>query len=120
MELTKLSKKRLDTCDKRLQTLVMEINEQMYVNVNIGHRSPAEQDKAYREGKSQLQYPQSKHNQSPSLAVDIYPILGNQIAWNKFDELGVIIKDTAKRLNIPIIWGGDWKKFVDKPHIELK
>ena len=118
-ELTKLSKQRLITCIEPLQLLVEEINKQMHINVSVGHREQSEQDKAFKEGKSQLKYPQSKHNKIPSLAVDIYPIANNQIAWEKFDELGVLIKETAKRLNIPITWGGDWK-MRDKPHIELK
>ena len=117
--LTEVSKQRLSTCDHKLQLLVEEINRQMHINVSIGHRDQVKQDEAFYEGKSQLKYPKSKHNMSPSLAVDIYPIANNQIAWEKFDELGVLIKETAKRLNIPITWGGDWK-MRDKPHIELK
>lgn len=29
------------------------------------------------------------------------------------------IKEVAKNLNIPITWGGDWKRFKDFPHFEL-
>ena len=34
-----------------------------------------------------------------------------------FDKLANHIKATAKKLNIKIVWGGDWK-FLDKPHYE--
>lgn len=29
------------------------------------------------------------------------------------------IKLSASELNVPIVWGGDWKKFKDYPHFEL-
>lgn len=29
------------------------------------------------------------------------------------------IKLAASELNVPIVWGGDWKKFKDYPHFEL-
>ena len=74
MKLTPLSRKRLNSCHSLLQTLVAEVNKVMFVNVSVGYREKAEQDKAFSEGKSKLKYPQSKHNQIPSLAVDIYPI----------------------------------------------
>lgn len=107
------------TCDIRLQKLIEAINVKMFVNVSVGHRDKTCQDNAFRDGKSKVKYPNSKHNKIPSLAVDIYPIENNEIAWDKFDELGKIIKYTSKELEIPIIWGGDWK-MRDKPHIELK
>jgi peptidoglycan L-alanyl-D-glutamate endopeptidase CwlK len=28
-------------------------------------------------------------------------------------------KAAGKELKIPIVWGGDWKSFVDMPHVEL-
>jgi peptidoglycan L-alanyl-D-glutamate endopeptidase CwlK len=29
------------------------------------------------------------------------------------------MKSSAYALNVPLEWGGDWKKFVDKPHFQL-
>lgn len=29
------------------------------------------------------------------------------------------IKLAASELNVPIVWGGDWRKFKDYPHVEL-
>lgn len=53
-------------------------------------------------------------------AIDIVPY---PVDWNdtkRFDLLAEHIKKKAKELNIPIIWGGDWKTLIDKPHYELK
>ena len=52
-------------------------------------------------------------------AVDAVPY---PIDWNdkkRFKQLADHIKATAKMLNVPIIWGGDWKSLVDMPHYEL-
>lgn len=53
-------------------------------------------------------------------AVDIapYPIDWNNI--KRFIQLSEHIKVTAKKLNIPITYGGDWKTLKDYPHYELK
>lgn len=54
-------------------------------------------------------------------AVDIAPC--SPIDWNdkkRFIILSEHIKKTAKRLNIPITWGGNFKTLVDMPHYELK
>lgn len=53
-------------------------------------------------------------------AVDIapYPIDWNNIA--RFKQLAEHIKLTAKQLNIPIEYGGDWKTLKDYPHWQLK
>jgi peptidoglycan L-alanyl-D-glutamate endopeptidase CwlK len=29
------------------------------------------------------------------------------------------MKQAATDLNVPIVWGGDWKSFRDGPHFEL-
>ena len=53
-------------------------------------------------------------------AVDIapYPIDWKNI--NRFIILSQHIKNIAKKLNISITWGGDFKTFFDAPHYELK
>ena len=53
-------------------------------------------------------------------AVDIapYPIDWKNI--KRFILLSQHIKDTARRLEIKIEYGGDWKTFKDYPHYELK
>lgn len=73
------------------------------------------------DGFSKLKYPNSKHNKTPSIAVDIipYPFMG----WDNtgdFKLLSDIIKRHAKALDIKIRWGGDWVNFVDMPHFELE
>lgn len=51
------------------------------------------------------------------------PELPDKIDWNtvsKYKEVAEHLKSVAKENGVKIEWGGDWKKFKDYPHIELK
>lgn len=54
-------------------------------------------------------------------AVDVAPVVGSQVRfdWPLYHQLAPAFKEAAKELNIPIVWGGDWKSFKDGPHFEL-
>lgn len=91
------------------------VAEKIPLLVIIGHRTKAEQDKAFAEKKSKLQFPKSKHNSNPSRAVDIAPltlIKGKQdIDWNNrelFAYFGGYVMRVADELKLKIRWGGDW------------
>ena len=63
----------------------------------------------------------SKH--ATGRAVDLAPLLSNgQPDWNdlsKYRKLAGFMKQASKELNIPIVWGGDWKTLKDNPHFEV-
>ena len=127
----KFSKRSLDnlaTADIRLQNLFNEVIKFYDCTVICGHRGKEDQDKAYREKKSKLKFPQSKHNSLPSKAVDVVPY---PIDWNdikRFHDFGKYVLKIAKAMDINIRWGGDWdmdgetkdEKFIDLPHFEIK
>lgn len=54
-------------------------------------------------------------------AVDLAPIIGGEIRWDwpPFHDIAKAMKEAAKQLGVPIIWGGDWVSFKDGPHFEL-
>lgn len=113
------SKANLLTCHPSLQRLFNEVIKEADCAIICGHRNRADQDRAVREGKSRLQWPKSKHNQTPSLAVDAVPI---PLDWHdipSFVALSLVVKETAARLGIAIVYGGDWQLFKDYPHYEL-
>lgn len=115
----KRSLKNLKTCDERLQKICFEAIKEIDFAVLCGHRGKEEQNKAFREGKSQLVYPQSKHNTLPSVAVDLAPY---PIDWNNIERFRVlknIIFRKADELGVSLIWGGDWS-FGDFPHYEIR
>ncbi|MBV6514154.1 MAG: hypothetical protein FMNOHCHN_03744 [Ignavibacteriaceae bacterium] len=116
--LGKKSWNKLKTCDERLQKLVEEVSKRMDITVLCGFRGEEDQNKAFAEKKSKLQFPDSKHNKLPSLAVDIapYPIDWNDI--KQFEAMCDLVEDTAHDLGIKIRLGRDFS-FKDYPHVEL-
>jgi peptidoglycan L-alanyl-D-glutamate endopeptidase CwlK len=117
-----ISKERLDTCHPDLIMLMNEVIKHTDISILCGHRGEEEQNKAFNEGKSKVRFPFSKHNKTPSLAVDIAPY-NNGINWNdiqRFKDLAEIVKECAEKLDISVEWGGDWVKFKDYPHWQLK
>jgi len=130
----------LSSCDERLKELFLAVVEKYDCSVLSGHRSPEEQfvffmqgrvfsnDKSgweikdpskvitYKDGKLK----KSRHNYLPSLAVDVVPY---PIDWEDKDRMhdfALHVKETSDRLKITVKWGGDWKRFIDLPHWEVK
>lgn len=121
------SKARLATCHPELQRLFNSLIKDYDVTILCGHRGKEEQNKAFKEGRSTITYPNGKHNSQPSLAIDagLYPIDWNDKGrWYMF--VGVV-KERARQLNIKIRCGADWdndlktsdQSFHDLPHFEL-
>ena len=124
----KSSKKRLSTCDSKLQKIFNEVIKHVDCSVLQGYRDKEGQNKAYDEGKSKVRFPDGRHNSSPSRAVDVTPY---PVRWDDRERqtlfagfcLGV-----ANRMGVQIRWGGDWdndfevndNRFDDFPHFELK
>lgn len=126
---SKRSIANLKTCHPLLYVLALEAIKEFDFVVICGHRSVTEQQALYAQGRTRAGKivtnidgikKKSKHNQTPSLAMDLVP---HPIDWNdieRFKELGKIIKRLAKEANTPLSWGGDWRSFKDYPHFELK
>jgi peptidoglycan L-alanyl-D-glutamate endopeptidase CwlK len=129
------SKERLKTCHRDLQTLFAHVIQEKDCTIVCGHRDKPEQDKAFAEGKSKLQYPQSKHNKIPSWAVDAAPYIKGKINWSREQLLffAGYVQGVADRLYITGVMshrlriGADFDgngdisddNFRDEPHFEL-
>ena len=124
----RLSIQRLSTCDERLQAICNEAIKVYDFSVLCGHRDEIEQKKLFREGKSKLEYPHSKHNKIKSLAVDVAPW---PIDWDDrqaFYTLAGVMFTIAHSKGIKLRWGGTWgglqdkntSSFFDLPHFEIK
>lgn len=112
------SLKKLAGCDPRLQAIAHAAIMRMDFTVLEGHRGEYDQNHAYELKVSRLKWPNSKHNATPSLAMDLAP---TPLAWGDiagFRALAVIIKEEASILGIPIVWGGDWV-MRDYDHFEI-
>ena len=123
------SKTRLESCHPDLQRLMIEVIKQVDITVLEGFRSTDRQAELFRQGKSKLNGlpgKMSKHNYSPSKAVDVAPY---PIDWQdreRFIACAYYIKATADQLGIKVRLGADWngdmrftESFFDAPHVEL-
>ena len=119
----KASKERLSTCDKRLQDLcnMMLSRSDFDLTITCGYRGKDEQEKAFKDGKSNAKFGKSKHNVLPSKAVDICPF---PLIWDtkdiRWQEMALNAMWCAGKLGIEIVWGGSFKSLKDLPHFELK
>lgn len=118
---------RLANAHPMLQTLMAEAKKEAGFTILDSQRGRAAQELAFKQHRTKVHYGNSAHNWTPAVALDVAPL---PIDWNDlqpFIHLSKIILPIAKRLKIPIRWGGDWdmdgkstdEKFVDMPHYEL-
>lgn len=82
-----------------------------------GVRTEARQSELVKAGASQTM--NSRH--LTGHAVDIAPLVGGEVRWDwpLYFTLAEAVKAAAAELNIPIEWGGDWRRFKDGPHWQL-
>jgi peptidoglycan L-alanyl-D-glutamate endopeptidase CwlK len=116
----KRSAERLAQAHPLLQKLMTEARKEIPFQILQSQRGRVEQNRAYAEGHSKARFGQSAHNWSPAIALDIAPI---PLDWKNtaaFRKLANVILPLAKKLDIPITWGGSWKTLVDMPHYELR
>ena len=118
---------RLSTCDSRLQRLFQQIVQDFDCSIIEGHRDEARQNKMVDEGKSQVRWPDGKHNTEPSLAVDVCPY---PVVWDDRERQTLFagyVLATAKAMGVDLRWGGDWNRdtqvrdnsFDDLVHFEI-
>ncbi len=126
------SLKQLATLDPRLQTVLNDAIKYFDFSIIEGFRGEADQNKAYRTGRSKLPWPKGNHNKTPSTAADCEPY---PVDWSDRPDslrrvcyMAGFIMASARRLNIPLRWGADWNHnddlrdegdFRDWPHFEL-
>lgn len=107
-----------------LQAICYQVIEATDFRVVQGFRNDCEQEKLFQQGKTKARAGQSKHNQYPSHAMDLYPWPMIEIESQAYQHRQALLAGhvlmTAHALGIDLVWGGHWKKFKDYPHFELK
>jgi peptidoglycan L-alanyl-D-glutamate endopeptidase CwlK len=102
---------------KRVSELLDNLSKKsLDVRVVQGLRTFAEQDALFakRPKVTNARGGQSNHNYG--LAVDLCPFKDGKPDWEDTKTFNVIGVE-AKKLGLE--WGGDWKRLVDKPHVQL-
>lgn len=129
-----ISRARLETCHPDLILLMEAVVAHYDICIICGHRDEKAQRKAVEERKSKVMWPNSKHNTSPSMAVDVAPWPLDWSDAGAFYMMVGWIRCTADRLyregkmQYRIRVGADWdgdratkdQTFHDTPHIELE
>lgn len=127
------SKSALETCHPDLQKVFERVIRDFDHTIIEGHRGEEKQNRLYDEGKSKLRYPESRHNENPSMAVDAVPY---PVDWDDRERMtlfaGYVLGVAEKlkqegQISYDIRWGGDWDQdtevsdngFDDLPHFEL-
>lgn len=130
----KRGKNKLGHADSRFIIIIDNLEKVYPGNFIIleTHRDKERQDKLNAMGKSQVKYPNSKHNKYPSKAVDMIPLESNgDINWDNrelFTLFAGYALAVSKMKGYDLRWGGDWNKngdisdnkFDDLPHFELE
>ena len=133
---------QLNTCHPDLVRVFNEVIWYRDCIIIEGYRNEAAQEEMFRTQRSQLRYPHSKHNQLPSMAVDVmeyYPDKPHIRWFNKDaneDFSKFVLVEAANLLDAGEVthrlrWGADWdmdgirvdkddnETFFDGPHYEL-
>ena len=94
------SKRRLLTCDVRIQRVFNEVIKVFDCTVLEGYRPEALQNQYYIEGKSKVRYPGGKHNTSPSMAIDAMPYPVDWEDLNRICYFAGFVMATAASMGI--------------------
>ena len=124
---SKKSLKQLETCHANLRKVFVEVIKTVDCSILEGHRGKDKQNTLYKEGKTKVKYPNGRHNEFLSRAVDVVPY---PIDWDdreRFHLFAGFVLGIANQMGIKLRWGGDWNinwfvddnKFDDLPHFEL-
>lgn len=138
--LSKLSLSRLEGVHPKLKTVIkLGITNSPYDFMIVqGLRTAEYQNQLYQQGRTKpgkkvtncdgYKYKSNHQAKSDGFghAIDfaIYnPSIDGKIEWDntsKYKAVADHLKKIAEENGIKIEWGGDWKRFKDYPHIELK
>ena len=113
------SKRNLEGIHPDLRRVVeraLELSELDFV-VTEGKRTMELQERYVREGASRTM--KSRH--LTGHAIDFVALDGPKVSYEKgcMERVALAFKAAARELKVPVVWGGDWKSFVDTPHVEL-
>lgn len=114
----------LATLDSRLQLVVGDaiatVPKAQDFALIEGFRDEATQNEYFEREVSKLKWPNSYHNNYPSLAVDLIPYPTGFDDIGKFYEVATYIFNSAQKYNVVLEWGGHWQRFPDFAHWQIK
>jgi hypothetical protein len=119
------SKDKLAEASEDLQVLFNEVIKYFDCTIVCSHRNKEDQTKAYNDGFSDVQYPNSYHNKFPAMAIDAVPYPELYTDEDKMIEFGGFVMGiysilkAEDKIKGTIEWG--WQLWGwDKPHFQNK
>jgi len=117
---------QLATVHRKLRTICEIAIRIVDFSVLEGHRSAEEQERVYNLGLSKVL--KGKHNEKPSLAVDLAPYPVDWEDKRRFYLLAGVMLTVAWFMRTKLRWGGDWdgdgdlndQTFNDLGHFEIE
>ncbi|WP_156299024.1 M15 family metallopeptidase [Streptobacillus canis] len=105
--------------------------------ITQGVRTEEEQNRLYQQGRTKpgkkvtncdgtikkSNHQAKKDGFGYAIDIAIYnPNIPGKVEWdaNKLRIVANHIKEVARKLDVKVEWGGDWRSFKDYPHFELK
>ena len=125
---SKGSADRLSRAHPLLQKLMNAAIKEFDFVVLGSMRGRADQELAYKLGRTMVHFGNSAHNWTPAIALDICPYPVDWSNTKAFITMQMeVIKPLAAKLDVPIRQGMDWnmngvitdEHFIDYPHVEL-
>ena len=87
-------------------------------HISWSYRDEESQNEALADGKTKLAYPDSKHNASPSRALDLFQLVDGKALFDK--SFYVKVKEESVAQNFDLRYGQDFPHLGDFDHFELK
>jgi hypothetical protein len=107
------SRVKLEQLDPRLRRVVGRVRDMRDISLVTGHRGEEEQNLMVSLGRSKVNWPNSKHNTMPSLAVDVQPYPYSdkeEVLREDLSYIAGLFVAFGKSEGINIRWGGDWDR----------
>jgi peptidoglycan L-alanyl-D-glutamate endopeptidase CwlK len=114
------SKRHLKTLHPDLKEVLNEAIKHFDFSIVWGFRGEEAQTRAYLEGNSLVEWPNSRHNSQPAEAVDVVPWPGGFDNDDEtFYKMATYILRAASLRGVRLSWGGHWTSLKDLAHFEL-
>ncbi|PZU62230.1 MAG: peptidase M15 [Brevundimonas sp.] len=100
----------------RVAIRALELSNTDFV-VTEGLRTAQRQAGLVRAGASQTR--NSRH--LTGHAIDVAALVDGEVRWDwpLYGRIAAAFKKASAELDVPIVWGGDWRTLRDGPHFEL-
>ena len=109
----------IDIVTKAIQTSPLDFG----IPNDGGLRTAERQNELFKAGKSKLDGYKKIGKHQLGKAFDIYAFVDGKASWQR-NHLTIIadhiLKVAKNDFNVDLIWGGNFKTFLDMPHFEIK